>query len=102
MQFRIVVASLITFAIVNNAYSQPQGIVSTTGVRCSEEDLACWSRVIAQEHRERATTERPVDLRAWLYNQKASGEPPAQRDDAYGSADLMVVHPAGNVFWLRW
>jgi len=102
MQFRIVIGSLIALAIAGNAYARPQGTTGAAGTRCPQGDLACPSRVIANQDRERSIGESPVDLRSWLYNQKASEEPPAQRDDAHGSPDLMVVHPAGNVVWVRW
>jgi hypothetical protein len=103
MQFRIVMmGSLIALAIASNAYARPQGTTGTAVARCPQEDLACPSRVVANQDRERNLSEQPVDLRSWLYNRKASEEPPAQRDDASGSADLMVVHPAGNVVWVRW
>jgi hypothetical protein len=102
MQRRIVMGSLIALAIASNAYARPQGIGDTPGPRCPREDLACPSRVVANEDRQRPSVEHAVDLRSWLYDPKGSGEPPAQRDDASGGADLMALHPAGNVLWLRW
>ena len=104
MQFRIVMGSLmvLVLAIAADAFARPLGTAGATGARCSQGDLACPSRVVANEDRERNTGEHPLDLRSWLYNRKASEAPPAQRDDASGSADLMVVHPAGNLVWVRW
>ena len=105
MQFRIVMGSLIALAIAGNAHAQPRGTTDALDAQCLQGDLACPSRVVANEDREhnrRNIGAHPVDLRSLLYNQKASEEPPAQRDDAHGGADLMVVHPAGNVVWVRW
>ena len=101
MRLLVIVGCLIMLTNSSNAHAR-QGDIGGADEQCTEGDLSCPSRVVANRDRERALSERPVDLRSWLYNREDSQQPPAQRDDASGSADLMVVHPAGNVVWMRW
>jgi hypothetical protein len=98
----LLMASLIVLTFARNAHARQQGILETPDAPCSQEDPACSSRLESYRDRESRTDDRRFDLRAWLYDRNASEEPPAQRDDAVGSADLMVVHPAGNLLGFRW